>query len=199
MEKVADKFAELVKKHMADYKFGDPTSSDDITIGPVINKEAAERINRMVKDAVDKGAKLVMGGKYKDAYHDPTLLIDVPLRAEIANEETFGPVVTVIKVRNIEDAIMIANESKYGLDSAVFTQDFYPAWEVMKALQVGNVTLNSAPSHGTSYFPFGGVKDSGAGKEGVGYSIEEMTNLKTIILDLSPGHLGKEYTGEFKD
>ena len=75
----------------------------------------------------------------------------------------------------MDDAIRIANNSKYGLDSAVFTEDFYSAWEIMKALQVGNVTLNSAPSHGTAYFPFGGVKDSGAGKEGVGYSIEEMT------------------------
>ena len=69
----------------------------------------------------------------------------------------------------------------------------------MKALQVGNVTLNSAPSHGTAYFPFGGIKDSGQGKEGVGYSIEEMTVMKTVILNLAPKNLGKKYTGTFKD
>ncbi len=199
VDSVAERFLDAVKKHLSDYKFGNPLEDDGVTIGPVISKKAAERINKMVEDAVGRGAKLVSGGGHKDAYHEPTILMDVPLTAEIANEETFGPVITIIRVKDKEDAIRTANDSKYGLDSAVFTENFYSAWETMKALQVGNVTLNSAPSHGTSYFPFGGVKDSGSGKEGIGYSIEEMTNLKTIVLDLAPGHLGKEYTGKFKD
>ncbi len=199
VEKIYSSFVDKLKEHMADYNFGNPLENEKVTVGPVISSKAAQRIDKMVKDAVNKGAKLIAGGNYKDAYYEPTLLVDVPLDAEIANEETFGPVVTIIKAKDMDDAIRIANNSKYGLDSAVFTDDFYSAWEIMKALQVGNVTLNSAPSHGTAYFPFGGVKDSGAGKEGVGYSIEEMTSLKTIILDLSPKNLGKKYSGSFKD
>ncbi len=199
VEKVYKQFVESAKAHLSDYKFGNPLDGEDITMGPVISAKAAKRIDAMVQDAVKKGAKLLAGGKYKDAYYEPTLLADVPLGASIAVEETFGPVVTIIKVKDIEDAIKTANNSNYGLDSCVFTEDFYSAWEVMKALQSGNVTLNSAPSHGTAYFPFGGVKDSGQGKEGVGYSIEEMTVMKTIILNLAPKNLGKNYTGAFKD
>ncbi len=198
-EKVADNFYKSVEEHLNDYKLGNPLESKDINMGPVINKKAAQRIDSMIKDAVNKGAKLVRGGKFKNSYYDPTLLEDVPLSAQIANEETFGPVITIIKVKDEDDAIKIANQSNYGLDSAVFTNDFYKGWKLMKALQVGNVTLNGAPSHGTAYFPFGGVKDSGAGKEGVGYSIEEMTNIKTIIFNLGAKDLGKPYSGQFKD
>lgn len=196
---VYDGFVEKVKAHLSDFKFGNPLESDDVTMGPVISAKAAERIDGMVKDAVAKGAKLLSGGKHKEAYYEPTLLVDVPMSAEIANEETFGPVITVIKVKDTEEALRLANDSKYGLDSCVFTEDFYSAWETMKALQSGNVTLNAAPSHGTAYFPFGGVKESGYGKEGVGYTIEEMTTTKTMVFDLSPKHLGKTYKGTFKE
>jgi glyceraldehyde-3-phosphate dehydrogenase [NAD(P)+] len=199
VEGVYDKFVTKLKEHMSDFKFGNPLESDAITMGPVISEKAADRIDGMVKDAVTKGAKLLAGGKHNAAYYEPTLLVDVPLSAEIANEETFGPVVTVIKVKDTDDALKVANDSKYGLDSCVFTENFYNAWEAMKALQSGNVTLNAAPSHGTAYFPFGGVKESGYGKEGVGYTIDEMTVRKTLIFDLSPKHLGKSYMGTFKD
>ncbi|MBE5730141.1 aldehyde dehydrogenase family protein [Candidatus Parvarchaeota archaeon] len=199
VEKIYDSFVEKLKQHLQDYKFGNPAEDQNITMGPVISQSAAKRIDDMVKDAVSKGAKLLAGGKYKDCYYEPTLLVDVPLNAKIAEEETFGPVITLIKVKDKAEAISIANKSKYGLDSSVFTNKFYDAWEIMKALQVGNVTLNAAPSHGTAYFPFGGVKDSGSGKEGVGYSIDEMTYTKTIIFNLAAGNLGKKYTGQFKD
>ena len=199
VEKVYNEFVIQIKSHLKDYKFGNPFDGEEITVGPVISIKAAKRIDEMVQDAIKRGAKLVAGGKYKDAYYEPTLLVDVPLNAEIANEETFGPVITVIKVKDAEDAIKVANNSNYGLDSCVFTENFYKTWEVMKALKAGNVTLNAAPSHGTAYFPFGGIKDSGQGKEGVGYSIEEMTVMKTMIFNLAPKNLGKKYTGEFKD
>jgi glyceraldehyde-3-phosphate dehydrogenase [NAD(P)+] len=199
VQKVYDKFVDKLKSHISDYSFGNPLDGKAITLGPVISTKAAKRIDDLVQDAAKKGAKIMCGGKYNDAYYEPTLLIDVPLNADIANEETFGPVITVIKVKDLDEAVRVANNSKYGLDSCVFTEDFYSAWEVMKILQVGNVTLNSAPSHGTAYFPFGGIKDSGQGKEGVGYSIEEMTVMKTVIFNLAPKNLGKKYTGAFKD
>ncbi len=194
-----EKFVKALKDHMKDYSMGNPVNDDKVTMGPVISAKAAQRIDKMVKDAVSKGAKIVTGGKYSGAYYEPTMLIDVPLDADIATEETFGPVVTVIKVKDAGDAVKTANDSRYGLDSCVFTDDFYSAWKIMKTLQCGNVTLNSAPSHGSAFFPFGGVKDSGQGKEGVGYSIEEMTVLKTIVLNLAPKDMGKKYTGKFKD
>ncbi|EFD92495.1 MAG: Aldehyde Dehydrogenase [Candidatus Parvarchaeum acidophilus ARMAN-5_'5-way FS'] len=199
VENIAEKFYKKIEEHLNDYKFDNPLKNNDINMGPVINKKAAERIDSMVKDAVNNGAKLVKGGKFNNSYYEPTILEDVPLSAQIANEETFGPVITLIKVKDEDEAILIANKSNYGLDSAVFTNDFYRAWKIMKALQVGNITLNSAPSHGTAYFPFGGVKDSGAGKEGVGYSIEEMTNIKTMVFNLGAKDLGKPYSGQFKD
>jgi len=115
----------------------------------------------------------------------------VPLEARIAWEETFGPVITVIRVKNIDEAIQVSNRSKYGLDSSVFTNNLYTAWKVSKALEEGSVSINDAPSHGVGYFPFGGNKDSGLGREGVGYSIDEMTRLKTIQFNLAPGGLGK--------
>lgn len=199
VEKIYDSLIERLKQHLQDYMFGNPVENADIMMGPVISKTAAKRIDDLVKDAVSKGAKLLAGGRYNDCYYEPTLLVDTPLNARIVDEETFGPVVTLIKVKDKLHAINLANQSKYGLDSSVFTSKFYDAWEVMKALQVGNVTLNAAPSHGTAYFPFGGVKDSGSGKEGVGYSIDEMTYTKTMVFNLAPGNLGKKYTGQFKD
>ena len=199
MDNIAGKFYQRIEEYINDYKFGNPLEGKDINVGPMINKKAAERVDSMVKDAINKGAKLVRGGRFNNSYYEPTILEDVPLSSQIANEETFGPVVTLIRVKDDDDAIKIANQSNYGLDSSVFTNDFYRAWRIMKALQVGNVTLNSAPSHGTAYFPFGGVKDSGDGKEGVGYSIEEMTNVKTMIFNLGAKNLGKLYSGQFKD
>jgi glyceraldehyde-3-phosphate dehydrogenase [NAD(P)+] len=195
---IADRFYEKIREHLKDYKFGNPLNNG-VNIGPVINEKAAERIDSMVQDAIKKGAKIITGGKYKNSYYEPTVLEDVSLESAIATEETFGPVITMIRVKDEEEAIAVANKSNYGLDSAVFTNDFYRVWRIVKALQVGNVTLNGAPSHGTAYFPFGGVKDSGAGKEGVGYSIEEMTNIKTIIFNLGAKDLGKPYSGLFKD
>ncbi len=199
VDAVYARFVQKIVSHISDYKLGNPLLGEDVTMGPVISAKAAKRIDELVKDAITHGAKLLAGGSYKDAYYEPTLLTDVPHDARIAIEETFGPVITIIKVGDREEAIRLSNDSRYGLDSCVFTEDFYAAWEVIKSLQSGNVTLNAAPSHGSAYFPFGGIKDSGQGKEGVGYSVEEMTVLKTIVLNLAPKNLGKSYSGSFKD
>jgi len=160
-------------------------------MGPLINAAAAERVQSLVDDALSKGGVLLAGGRHRGTYFEPTLLDRVPLDARVAWEETFGPVITVIRTRSIDDAIQVANRSKYGLDSCVFTNNLYTAWKVSKALEEGSVSVNDAPAHGVGYFPFGGNKDSGLGREGVGYSIDEMTRLKTIQFNLAPGGLGK--------
>ena len=187
---VAERFTGLLVKELASWRVGDPRK-DGNNMGPLINREAAERVQALVDDAVSRGCKLVYGGKHKGCYFEPTILDYVPASAQIAVEETFGPVATLIRVRNLDAAIELTNASRYGLDSCVFTNSFYTAWRVTKALEEGSVTVNDAPAHGVGYFPFGGNKDSGIGREGVGYSIDEMTRLKTIQFNLAPAGLGK--------
>jgi glyceraldehyde-3-phosphate dehydrogenase [NAD(P)+] len=189
--KIADAFKlALLEFFDRSWKLGDPRENDT-TVGPLINRQAAERVQMLVDDAVAKGAELLRGGKHNNSYFEPTILDNVPLTANIAWEETFGPVVTIIRVKNVDEAIEIVNKSKYGLDSCVFTNNFYTAWKVSKALEEGSVTVNDAPAHGVGYFPFGGNKDSGMGREGIGYSIDEMTRIKTIQFNLAPAGLGK--------
>ncbi len=187
---VADEFVKKVLKEMDAWKAGDPRDPA-VSMGPLINKRAAEHVNELVQDAVAKGAKLLRGGKMNGCYFEPTLLDHVPLEARIAWEETFGPVITIIRINSEDEAIEISSKSRYGLDSCVFTNNFYRMWKIAKRLQVGEVTINDLPRHGVGYFPFGGVKDSGIGREGIGYSIDEMTILKTIVFNLEPAGLGK--------
>jgi acyl-CoA reductase-like NAD-dependent aldehyde dehydrogenase len=180
---------ELLKEY-DNWKVGNPWDKT-VNMGPLINERAAERVQSLVNDAIEKGAVLVRGGKHRGTYFEPTVLDSVPLQARIAWEETFGPVVAIIDVSDVDEAIEVVNRSRYGLDSCVFTNDFYVAWKVAKGLQEGSITVNDAPSHGVGYFPFGGNKDSGIGREGVGYSIDEMTRIKTISFNLAPAGLGK--------
>jgi acyl-CoA reductase-like NAD-dependent aldehyde dehydrogenase len=191
VEPVADALGEKIVQEIDNWKFGDPRDGS-VTVGPVINQSAAERIHGMVMDAVDKGAELLRGGRFQGSYYEPTVLDDVPIYATIAREEVFGPVIPIIRMRDEKDALDFAKASNYGLESCVFTKDFYRMWHFAKALECGEVTINDCPQHGVGYFPFGGIKDSGMGREGIGHSIDEMTNLKTIVFNLEAGGLGKK-------
>jgi glyceraldehyde-3-phosphate dehydrogenase [NAD(P)+] len=193
-EAVSAGFVSNLLKEFEALKIGDPRAPQN-NLGPLINLKAAERVQSLVDDAISKGALLLRGGKHEGTYFEPTILDSVPLDARIAWEETFGPVVTIIKVKNIDEAIDLSNKSRYGLDSCVFTNSLFTALKVSKRLEDGSVSINDAPSHGIGYFPFGGNKDSGLGREGVGYSINEMTRTKTIQFNLAPAGLGK--TREF--
>ncbi|MBI4415802.1 MAG: aldehyde dehydrogenase family protein [Euryarchaeota archaeon] len=180
---VADAFLEKLEHHMAAWKHGDPRDPG-VKVGPVINRKAAERVQGLIDDAVKNGAKLLRGGKSKACYVEPTLLDDVPLAARIAFEETFGPVVTVMRIEDEEEALQVSKMSRYGLDSCVFTNDYRRIWRIARDLRVGELTVNDHPKHGVGYFPFGGSKASGIGREGIGYSVDEMTELKTIVFNL---------------
>ena len=189
-EVIHDKLITHILKDFGHWKLGDPRVEGN-NMGPMINEDAASRVQLLVDDAVSRGAKLLKGGKHGGAYFEPTILDNVPLEAKISWEETFGPVVTIIPVKDLDAAIKIVNESRYGLDSCIFTQNFYTAWKAAKSFEEGSVAINDAPAHGVGYFPFGGNKDSGLGREGVGHSIDEMTRLKTIQFNLAPAGLGK--------
>lgn len=179
---VAPRFYDLLREGIREWKVGDPREKET-KVGPLIDSAAVERVSRLIKDAVDKGAKLAHGGSVKGNYVEPALLLDVPLTADVMWEETFGPVVPVATFETVDEAIEISNKSEYGLDSAVFTNSLHSAWKVSKRLEVGEVTVNNFPAHGVGFFPFGGVKESGLGREGIGYSIDEFTNMKTIVFD----------------
>lgn len=192
VEKIADEIVNRMLTEIKNWVLGDPRDKNT-KVGPVINLKAAEYIKSLIEDAKAKGAKVLYGGNVKDCYVEPTLLDNVSIDSRIANEETFGPVVTVIRVKDEAQALELAGRSKFGLDSCVFTNNFYRMWKVSKDLQTGGVTINDLPRHGVGYFPFGGIGDSGIGREGIGYSIEEMTRHKTVIFNLEPAGLGKKH------
>jgi len=182
-DSIADAFVEKLDHVMAGWKLGDP-KEPGVKVGPVINRRAAERIQGLIDDALASGAKLVRGGKSHGCYVEPTLLDYVPLEARIAFEETFGPVATVIRIKDVEEALQISKMSRYGLDSCVFTNDYRRVWKIARGMRVGELTVNDHPRHGVGYFPFGGSKASGIGREGIGYSVDEMTELKTIVFNV---------------
>jgi glyceraldehyde-3-phosphate dehydrogenase [NAD(P)+] len=181
-ESAYDAYVERALEEAERWTVGDPRA-EGVKVGPLVNAKAAARVNRLVEDAVAKGARRLSGGEVADAYHQPTALVDVPLDADIAWEETFGPVLSVMPVADLDAALDVANRSRYGLDSAVFTSNLDKAWRAARALECGQVTVNDAPAHGVGHFPFGGHKpDSGIGREGLGYSIDECTVLKTVVM-----------------
>ncbi len=183
VDAVADPFVARLEKEMEKWKHGDPRKSG-VRVGPLINRGAAKRVKGLIDDAVENGAILVRGGGLDGCYVEPTLLDNVPLAARIAFEETFGPVATVIRIGDDREALEISKMSRYGLDSCVFTNDYRRVWRIAQKLRVGELTVNDHPKHGVGYFPFGGSKASGIGREGIGYSVDEMTELKTVVFNL---------------
>ncbi len=183
---VANAFRAKLLEKLEKWKPGDPFDRDT-AIGPLANERAREKVARLVQDARAKGAEMVVEGICEGLYCGPAVLDKVPLDAAIAWEETFGPVITLMRVKDLDEAIGIANSSIYGLDAAVFTRSMDKAWKAAKDLEDGEVTINDFPAHGLGHFPYGGVKESGIGREGLGYTIREMTAEKTIVFNLSQG------------
>lgn len=182
VESIADKFVGAILEETKKWKFGDPRSADTL-VGPLINERAAKKVEDLVNDAVSKGAKLLLGGKrYALGYYEPTALDFVNRNMRIAWEETFGPVVTIIRVKNYEEAISLANESEYGLDASIFTKDIDKAFDAAQRIDAGSVHINAHPTHGLGIFPFGGDESSGMGREGIKYSIEDMSKIHSMVL-----------------
>jgi glyceraldehyde-3-phosphate dehydrogenase (NADP+) len=182
IDSIADNFVKGVMDEVKNWKFGDPRK-DDTAVGPLINESAAKFVEELVNDATKKGARLLCGGKrYNLGYYEPTVLDNVTRDMRIAWEETFGPVVTIMRVKSYEDAIKLSNESKYGLDSCIFTKDINKARDAGRKIEAGSVHINALPKHGIGLFTFGGDKDSGIGRQGIMHSIDEMTKPHTVII-----------------
>jgi acyl-CoA reductase-like NAD-dependent aldehyde dehydrogenase len=162
-------------------KVGDPREPDTV-IGPLIRSTQCAVIDGHVEDAVSKGAKLLCGATHKDLYYWPTVLSGITPDMRIFHEESFGPVTSIIKIRNHEEALEIANATDYGLSSGVITNDMQKALDLAFGLDAGMVHLNDCTVSDEPHVPFGGVKNSGYGREGGRFSMEEMTELKWITV-----------------
>jgi glyceraldehyde-3-phosphate dehydrogenase [NAD(P)+] len=180
-ESVHDEVVDLLEAEVDSWQPGD-LFDEETTLGPLISESQAEWVEELVDDAVERGATLVRGGERDGQFFESTLLADVPHDARILHEEQFGPVAVVTSFEDEEQALEIANGGDLGLDAAVFTADYDRAMRVADRLEAGGVRINGAPSHGLGDIPFGGVKDSGIGREGIGYTIEAFTTTKSIVL-----------------
>lgn len=175
-EEFISKFVEVTKR----LKVGNPMD-EKTDVGPLIDENAAMEIERRVRDAIKLGAELLVGGKRKKALYWPTILDKTPRHASVVQTETFGPVAPIIRFNTIKEAIKIANETKYGLQAGIFTNNLDNIKYAMKNIETGAVIVNGPPGFRIESLPFGGVKDSGIGREGIKYAIQEMTEIKTVV------------------
>lgn len=181
---IIDKLLPVVVDTMKEkVKMGDPRDPDTKMVGPVITENAAEEIERRINEAIAQGAKLVVGGKRKGTYVEPTILRSVTPKMDIIKNETFGPVVSFITIKAIDEAIKIINDSDYGLQASIFTRDEGTGIKLGQKINVGSIQVNSSPQRGPDHFPFLGVKKSGLGVQGVRYSLEAMSRLRPIVLN----------------
>ncbi|MFD7610608.1 aldehyde dehydrogenase family protein [Streptomyces sp. NPDC059828] len=160
---------------------GDP--SDDATdVGPLVSEDAAKRVESWVDEAVSGGAKLLTGGKRDGAAYAPTVLADLPADVTLACEEVFGPVLTLHRVDDEAAAFAEVNNSKFGLQTGVFTRDLQTAFRAHRALEVGGVIVGDVPSYRADQMPYGGVKQSGVGREGLRYAMDDYTYERVLVL-----------------
>ncbi|MGI9316922.1 MAG: phosphonoacetaldehyde dehydrogenase [bacterium] len=182
IDAIADKFAALVADKAAKLKYGDPMDSDT-DVGTVINEEAAIMFQNRVNDAIEKGATLLYGNDRQGAVYSPTVLDHVPADCELVMEETFGPPIPIIRVRDADHAIEVANSTAFGLSSGVCTNRLDYINRFVNQLNTGTVNIWEVPAYRIEMSPFGGIKDSGLGyKEGVIEAMASYTNVKTFSL-----------------
>jgi glyceraldehyde-3-phosphate dehydrogenase (NADP+) len=180
-EDVREAFLEKFVAGVAALHVGDPI--DPVTdIGPMVDDAAAARTQRWVDEAVQLGGKVVAGGKADGAFFPPTVLENVPLEAQVCSNEAFAPLVVVFPFTDFGDAVKQVNDSFFGLQTGVFTNDLANAWQAFNELEVGGVIVNDIPTYRIDHMPYGGVKDSGQGREGLRWAIEDMTELRIMVL-----------------
>ena len=181
-EEVAEGFTQKVLQRLAALKRGDP-SDPDSQISCLVSEKAAIEVEEQVEHTIAQGARLLLGGVREGSYYAPTVLADVTPDMDVAKDmEIFGPVVPIIRIKDLDEAIEIANASSYGLGSSVFTRDMAKATKAARLLQSGAVVINGSSYFSTIEMAFGGYKHSGIGREGVSVSYDDVTQIKTIVL-----------------
>jgi succinate-semialdehyde dehydrogenase/glutarate-semialdehyde dehydrogenase len=182
-DKIYDSFVEKLAKKAAAMKIGDGTESG-VVQGPLINMDAVLKVEKHIEDAVKRGAKIVTGGKRHalgGTFFEPTVLADVPPDALVSREETFGPLAPVFRFKDEADVIAMCNNSPFGLASYFYSRDLGRVWRVAEALESGMVGVNTGLIT-TEVAPFGGVKESGLGREGSHHGMDEYVEIKYVMM-----------------
>ena len=178
---VFDDFANRLVEAARALRLGDPLDPET-DLGPMVDAKAAARTQAWVDEAVAAGARGLLGGRAGDTFYPPTILVDAPLDAKVCSEEAFAPLVVLARFSDFEAAISQANDSRFGLQAGVFTNDLGNAFRAFDGLEVGGVILNDIPTYRIDHMPYGGVKDSGHGREGLRYAIEDMTEIRILVI-----------------
>jgi glyceraldehyde-3-phosphate dehydrogenase (NADP+) len=172
-----DRFVEGAKTLVV----GDPLNPET-QLGPMVDEAQAQRTDGWVREAEELGGKVLIGGKAEGSFFPPTILVDTPATAQVCSNEAFAPLVVAFPFDDFDDAIKQVNDSFYGLQTGVFTNDLTHAWRAFNELEVGGVIVNDVPTYRIDHMPYGGVKDSGLGREGLRWSIEDMTELRLMVI-----------------
>ena len=180
---VADEFCKQLVSETEKLVMGNPLD-ESTTLGTLINEKAAIHVEETVNNAISNGANILTGGKRDGAFYQATVVDNVTPDMDLVVRETFGPVAPIIRVDDVESAIKVANGTEYGLQAGVFTNDYYNAMKCANEIEAGTVFINKQSTFRTDNMPFGGFKSSGVGKEGIKYSVDEMTKTKLIGLNL---------------
>jgi acyl-CoA reductase-like NAD-dependent aldehyde dehydrogenase len=181
-EELRDRLVEKTRKLV----HGNPHDRDTF-IGPMISEGEARRLHNWVLQAVEGGATLLCGGGRDGAMLQATLLEDVDRSAAVYTEEAFGPVAILSRFSRFDDALAEVNDSKFGLQAGIFTRDLFKALDAWDRLEVGGVVINDVPSYRVDNMPYGGVKDSGLGREGVRFAMEDMTEIRNLVIRRGAG------------
>ena len=181
--KVYDDFLGRLKSNVEALNVGDQLD-EEITMGPMVRESDAIRVGDWIQEAVGGGARLITGGDRNGAVLQPAILAEVDPDMRISREEVFGPAVAVSHFSDADEAIASANDTRYGLSAAIFTQDIDRALRFAREVDSGNIHINWGPQWRADFMPYGGLKDSGMGKEGPKYAVEEMTELKMVVVNL---------------
>ncbi len=186
-EEIFDKFAEKFAAKISGIKASDPSLPTTV-VGPLIEEAQCSFIDGLVNDAVSKGAKVLCGNSHSGCFYEPTVISYVTEEMKVYHDEAFGPVAALIKVKTVEEAVEVANMTNYGLSSAVITNDIGNALKLSEEIEAGMVHINGPTIMDEAHIPFGGIKDSGMGREGGHFSIEEMTELKWVTVEALGNH-----------
>ena len=182
-EEIYDEFIELLAEKVSNLKIGNPLDPE-INIGPVVEEKEAERIESWINEALEGGAKALVGGKRDGGFIQPTILVNVKSDMKVCAQEIFAPLVTVMKYKEFKDAVAEINNSAFGLQAGVFTNRMKHIWYAYEQIEAGGVVVNDVPTYRADHQPYGGMKDSGFGREGIRYSIEDYTEIKILSMNL---------------
>ncbi len=180
-EAVYEDYLDALRGPVAAIRMGDPLV-EDTKISSMISEDEAARVEDWIDEAVAAGARVIIGGERDGARLAPTVVADVEPGMKLSDQEVFGPTLGVTKAENVDHAIALANDSSYGLGAGIFTRDINHAMRFVREVDAGNVHVNWTPLWRADLMPYGGLKGSGIGKEGIRYAVEEMTEMKTVVI-----------------